>query len=94
MLFQEILIQIAAVGSAVAFAIAGYQMFARGWEGYEQKYIRGAERRLDDLYLTIPTQHLIYLSVLGFVLLALVAGTLFGSLVVGLIFGLFGLLTP
>jgi len=94
MLIQEIFVQIAACGSAAAFVIAGVGMFAKGWQGYEQRYIKGAERRLDDLYLTIPTQHLIYLSVLSFVLLALVAGTIFGSLFAGLIFGLLGLLTP
>jgi len=91
---REILVQVAAFGSAGAFAFAGIHMFARGWEGYEQRYIKGAERRLDDLYLTIPTQHLVYLSVLCFILLALLAGTIFGSMIVGLIFGLFGLLAP
>jgi len=94
MLFREILVQVAAFGSAGAFAVAGIHMFARGWEGYEQKYIKGAERRLDDLYLAIPTQHLIYLSVLSFVLLAMLTSTIFGSMIVGFIFGLFGLLAP
>jgi len=94
MMIQELLVQLAACGSAAAFVVAGVNMFAKGWEGYEQRYIKGAERRLDDLYLTIPTQHLIYLSVLAFVLLTTAAGTVFNSLVVGLIFGLFGLLTP
>ncbi|NQT20811.1 MAG: type II secretion system F family protein [Planctomycetes bacterium] len=84
----------ATVGSAGAFAIAGMGMFAKGWDGYEQRYIKGAERRLDDLYLTIPTHILIYLSVLSFALLALLAGTLFNSLIVGIIFGLLGLLAP
>jgi len=94
MMIQELLVQLAACGSAAAFVVAGVNMFAKGWLGYEQRYIKGAERRLDDLYLTIPTQHLIYLSVLAFVLLTTAAGTVFNSLVVGLIFGLFGLLTP
>lgn len=92
--FQEIIIQIAAFGSAGAFAVAGIGMFAKGWQGYEQRYIKGAERRLDDLYLTIPTYLLIYLSVLSFLLLALLAGTLFNNLIVGIIFGLLGLLAP
>ena len=84
----------AAFGSAAAFVIAGVQIFAKGWEGYEQKYIKDAESRLDDLYLTIPKQNLIYLSVLCFMLLAMLAGMIFNSLIVGLIFGLLGLLAP
>lgn len=94
MLVQEILVEIAAFGAAAAFVIAGIAMFNKGWQGYEQKYIKGAERRLDDLYLTIPTSHLIYLSVLSFVLLAMMAGTITGSFVLGLTFGLLGLLVP
>ena len=94
MLVQEILVEIAAFGAAAAFVIAGIAMFNKGWQGYEQKYIKGAERRLDDLYLTIPTSHLIYLSVLSFVLLAMMAGTITGSFVLGLAFGLPGLLVP
>jgi len=69
-------------------------MFSQGWEGYEQRYIKGAERRLDDLYLTIPTQHLIYLSVLSFILLAMLAGTISSNIIVGLAFGMLGLFTP
>jgi len=94
MAFEELLIQAAAFGSAAAFVIAGIHMFAKGWEGYEQKYVKGAGRRLEDMYLTIPTQHLIYLSVLCFILLAMVAGSVFNSMVIGIIFGLLGLLAP
>jgi len=93
-MFSEILVQIAAFGSAAAFAIAGIQMFRKGWVGYEQRYIKDAERRLDDIYLTIPVSHLIYLSVLCFILLAMLAGTIFGSVIVGLLFGFAGLLAP
>jgi len=93
-MFKEILVQMAAFGSAVAFAIAGIHMFSRGWEGYEQKYVKGATRRLDDMYLTIPTQHLIYLSVLSFFVLAMTAGVISGSIIAGLAFGMLGLLLP
>jgi len=93
-MFSEILVQIAAFGSAAAFVIAGIQMFRKGWVGYEQRYIKDAERRLDDIYLTIPVQHLIYLSVLCFVFLAMLAGSIFGSVIAGLLFGFAGLLAP
>ncbi|HUU69348.1 MAG TPA: type II secretion system F family protein [Planctomycetota bacterium] len=94
MWFTELLVQAAAFGAAAAFVVAGVAMFSKGWEGYEGRYIKGAERRLDDLYLTIPTQHLIYLSVLAFLLLAMLMGTLTGSILLGFVFGLLGLLTP
>ncbi|HUW30595.1 MAG TPA: type II secretion system F family protein [Planctomycetota bacterium] len=94
MWFTELLVQAAAFGAAAAFVVAGIAMFSKGWEGYEGRYIKGAERRLDDLYLTIPTQHLIYLSVLAFLLLAMLMGTLTGSILLGFVFGLLGLLTP
>ena len=47
------------------FVIVGYLIFSAGWESYEEKYIEGAERTLDDLFLTIPPQQLLWLSVLG-----------------------------
>ena len=94
MQLQETLVLIAAFGSAAAFVIAGVAMFGKGWQGYEQRYIKGAERRLDDLYLTIPTSHLIYLSVLSFVLLAMLVGTVTGSFIIGLAAGLLALLAP
>jgi len=94
MLLTELLVQAAAFGAAAAFVVAGVAMFSKGWDSYEGRYIKGAERRLDDLYLTIPTQHLIYLSVLVFLLLAMLMGTITGSVLLGLVFGLLGLLAP
>jgi tight adherence protein B len=84
----------AAFGSAAAFVIAGIEMFRKGWEGYEQRYVKGAERRLYDMYLTIPTQHLVYLSVFCFLVLAMLMGSLFGNIFIGIAFGLLGLLAP
>ncbi|MCW8140040.1 MAG: hypothetical protein KIT58_14170, partial [Planctomycetota bacterium] len=47
------------------FVFVGYLLFSSGWESYEEKYIEGAERTLDDLFLTIPPQQLLWLTILG-----------------------------
>lgn len=76
------------------FVWTGVRLFARGWAGYEQRYIGGAERTLDSIYLTIPPQHVVYLSVVCFVVLGLLASWLFGNLLVGMAFGTPGLFVP
>ena len=81
-------------GAVAAFAIVGIEIFSKGWEGYEQKYVKGAERSLDDMYLTIPLQHLIYLSVCSAIVLGVLLGLLFGSVVTSVIGGLAGLAVP
>ena len=81
--------------SAVAlFVYTGIQLFASGWESYEQKYMEDAERSLDAIYLTIPPQHVVYLSVMCFAVVSLLCIWLFGNVVVGLGFGLIGLALP
>ncbi|MBI3269999.1 MAG: type II secretion system F family protein [Planctomycetes bacterium] len=55
--------------SFVAFALVGVRLFSKGWEGYESQYMEGAETTLEALYLTIPPQHLLYLSFLCFFLI-------------------------
>ena len=91
---QQIFLMLCSGGAVAAFVIAGIQMFSKGWEGYEEKYVRGAERSLDDMYLTIPMQHLVYLSVCSALVLAVLFGLLFGSLAVGVIGAVVGLAVP
>jgi len=81
-------------GAVAAFAIVGIEIFSKGWEGYEQKYVKGAERSLDDMYLTIPLQHLIYLSVCSAIILGVLLGLLFSSIAAAVIGGLAGLAVP
>jgi tight adherence protein B len=57
------------------FVVTGYLMFSVGWESYEEKYLEGAERSIDDLFLTIPPQQLLWLSIL----------TTFGSFTFGFV---------
>jgi tight adherence protein B len=80
--------------SVFTFVFLGFLLFSTGWESYEEKYLEGAERTLDDLFLTIPPQQLLWLSVLGAFLTFVVGFLLSGSLVFGIIFGLPGALAP
>ncbi len=80
--------------AVVIFIYTGLSLFASGWESYEQKYMDDAEQSLDSIYLTIPPQHVVYLSVLCFVLVSLFWIWLFGNVFAGVLFGLMGLAFP
>lgn len=90
------LISAISLGLAVTlFVYAGLALFLRGWSGYEEKYIAGAERTLDSMYLTMPAQHVMYLSFLAasvlFILPVLFTKT---GIALGIPFGLIGLGVP
>lgn len=88
------LVTVLAFIGVFVFVFVGYLMFSAGWESYEEKYIEGAERSLDDLFLTIPPQQLLWLTILGgFASLTLVF-IVTGSLLVGLVGALPGALAP
>jgi tight adherence protein B len=76
------------------FTFVGYLMFSAGWESYEEKYIEGAERSLDDLFLTIPPQQMLWLSILGSFAFFTIFFVLAGSMVSGAIFALPGFFLP
>ncbi len=76
--------------SVFTFVYLGFLLFSEGWESYEEKYLEGAERTLDDLFLTIPPQQLLWLSVLGGFLCFVVGFLASSSLVVGGILSLPG----
>ncbi|MBI4576302.1 MAG: type II secretion system F family protein [Planctomycetes bacterium] len=44
------------------FVTVGFSLFSEGWTTYEEKYVSGAERTLESMFLSIPPQQLIYLS--------------------------------
>ena len=75
------LILILVFGAVVTFVAVGIDLFARGWESYEEKYVAGAQRTLEAMYLTIPPQHLIYLSFLSCVLVGGIAWAVFPNAV-------------
>jgi len=61
---MELLIAFASLGGAIIlFGIIGFLIFGKGWSSYEEKYVEGAEKSLDALFLTIPPQFILYLSI-------------------------------
>jgi len=68
-------------GTVVTFVAVGVELFARGWDSYEERYVVGAQRTLDAMYLTMPPQHLVYLSFLSCVLVGGIAWAAFPNAV-------------
>jgi tight adherence protein B len=90
----EIPIMLAGAGSAVLFVWIGYRLFSQGWQSYEERYVKGASRTLDAMYLTLPMQHLVYLSFASAGLVGCLVGLVFGSLAWGVITGVVGFGLP
>ncbi len=80
--------------SVSLFVYSGICLFYSGWQGYEEKYGQSAERTLDAIYLTVPPQHIAYLSVICFALVALFWFWIFGNIFAAVIFGCMGLVAP
>lgn len=90
----EILILSMILLSVVLFIVVGVAIFTGSWRSYEEKYVVGATRTLDSMFLTIPPQHLLYLSLLSCILLGLLVFAVFGSLILAGIFAIPGLFIP
>ena len=78
---------IAAFGAVSLLAWFGFQLFGKGWQSYEEKYVQGAERSLDAMYLTMPRQHILYLSFMSTVFVTLIVFLSFGNLPLALFLG-------
>jgi tight adherence protein B len=89
-----VIILLAGAGAACLFVLGGFQLFSSGWQSYEERYVHGAGRTLDAMYLTLPIQHLIYLSFASAIAVGLLVGLAFGSVAWGIIVGLFGFTAP
>jgi len=90
----EIVVMLSSAGAVALFILTGFKMFSSGWQSYEERYVKGAERTLDAMYLTMPLQHLIYLSFASCLVIGLMAGLVFGSLAWGMILGVIGFTFP
>jgi len=90
----EILILFLLFAAIAYFVHTGIQLFSKGWSGYEQKYIQGAEQTLESMYLTIPAQNILYLSIAFFVLTSLFVSLFSGSWTFGLILGVIFFFIP
>jgi len=87
-------IMLSAGGAVALFVLIGFKLFSTGWQSYEEKYVKGAGRTLDAMYLTLPLQHLIYLSFASCIMIGLLVGLALASIAWGVCIGAFGLLLP
>ncbi|MHC4870847.1 MAG: type II secretion system F family protein [Planctomycetota bacterium] len=76
------------------FIYIGIELFRKGWQSYEERYVDGAEKTLDSMYLTMPAQQFIYLALLAAIVLFSLFFILTGQTVVALLFGFLGLGIP
>lgn len=91
---KELPILILLFGAIVYFAYVGFELFSKGWSSYEEKVTGGTEETLESMYLTIPTQHIVYLCFASFCTIALFVSLLFGNGWAGLILGSAAFLLP
>jgi tight adherence protein B len=89
-----LLVFLLAFMSVFTFVFLGFLLFSTGWESYEEKYLEGAERTLDDLFLTIPPQQLLWLSILGGFVMFVFGFVLSQGVVMGVLFAIPGALSP
>jgi len=81
-------------GAVMLFLLVGFQLFSSGWQSYEERYVQGAGRTLDAMYLTMPLQHLVYLSFASSAVIGLFSGSIFGSVAWGTILAIVGFALP
>lgn len=83
-----------AFGAMTALAWIGISMFTQGWKSYEERYVKGAERSLESLYLFISPGHVMFLSVVCLLVLATFGMVVFSNFVAAGLFGLLGFYLP
>ena len=85
----------ALVFAAVALlAYSLIQVLTRGMQTYEEKYVTGARRTLDAMYLTMTPQQIVYVSLLSMLVIGLLAGVSTMNPVLGLIVGAMAFAAP
>ncbi|HOX39080.1 MAG TPA: type II secretion system F family protein [Candidatus Brocadiia bacterium] len=93
-LILEILTCSAAFACAAIVSGLGVQMFRYARRSYEERYLADAERSLDAIYISLPPQHVVYLSGVCFLCAALVFLSFFGNALVSMIFAIPALAIP
>ncbi|MBI5360180.1 MAG: type II secretion system F family protein [Planctomycetes bacterium] len=81
-------------GAVLLFAYIMIKLFTDAWQSYENNYLKGTARGLDAMFIALPPQMILYLSVLTCLFIALIVGLVFNSIVIGLIAGVGGLFAP
>jgi len=67
-----LILAVVLTGGAVAlFAYMGTKVFKRGYEKYEDRYVAAVGKQLEDMFVTIPPEQVLYLGMVAAVLMFL-----------------------
>jgi len=80
--------------AVTTFVYVGLSLFTRGWESYEEHYVEGAQSTLDAMWITMPVQNVVYLSILSFAVTGLLAFAVSQNWVIALTIGTLGFMVP
>jgi tight adherence protein B len=92
--FPELLIMVAAFGSAALFVAVVADVLSTTWRRYEDEVLKGAEVSFDQIYLNIPARQLLYIALVLSVLFMGLTVLLFGSVLLAVFVGLLAFAMP
>jgi len=90
-----LLVSLAAVFAAVIVLVTGIaKLLGKGFQSYEERYVAGATRTLDAMYLTMTPRQIISLSILAALALFIVFAATSRSIILGSVLAAFGFVAP
>lgn len=87
-------VEVAAFGAAALLVAVLADIIQGTWQRYEAEVLKGTEVTLDQIYLNIPAQQLLYVAMILFVLVAGLTMLLFGSPLLAFVFGVAAFASP
>jgi tight adherence protein B len=88
-------LSLGATFAAVVLLVYGLlEFFSKGMKTYEERYVSGATRTLDAMYLTMTPQQILYLSALSTLVVAILVGVTTMNLAASVVLGAAAFLTP
>ncbi len=76
------------------FVFVGLRLFTTGWQSYEEKYVEGAQRSLDAIWMTMPVQNVFYLSLVAGAVVSAVVFAVSQNWIITAILGTFSVPLP
>lgn len=80
--------------SFCTFAAVGMSLFSKRWDSYEDQYVKGAERSVEAIYLSLPPQHLFFLQLVSAFVFASLVSAATGRLIPSVCFGALAFFLP
>jgi tight adherence protein B len=90
----EIALMLVSFVAVVVFTLVGHALFSESWKSYEEKYLEEAERTLEDVFITIPPQQLLFLGFASGFLVLLLTYAMTEGFILAAILGVLGFGIP